>query len=162
MPPSLACMPEGCGGAGSVVEKHWRTLRKPWYINMIRLRSAKEIPIIRSTSPMLETIRRSDLMSSAQSMPADSVTSQRDAFIERFFQFASGTFSMFSIYIGDRLGLYRALAEGGPATSKELAGRTGTHERYIREWLEQQTVAGILEVENENHAKESRRFSIPA
>src|SRR5688572_5871824 len=101
-------------------------------------------------------------MSSTLPMSPESIDSQRDAFIERFLGFASGTFSMFSIYIGDRLGLYRALAEGGPATSKELAGRTGTHERYIREWLEQQTVAGILEVENENHAKESRRFSIPA
>src|SRR5574339_663627 len=101
-------------------------------------------------------------MSSIQPMSAESIASQRDAFIERFLQFAGGTFSLFSIYIGDRLGLYRALAEGGPATSAELASRTGTHERYIREWLEQQTVAGILEVENENHGNESRRFSLPA
>ena len=85
------------------------------------------------------------------SQSAESIDSQRDAFIERFLGFASGTFSLFSIYIGDRLGLYRALAESGPATSAELASRTGTHERYIREWLEQQTVAGILEVENETH-----------
>jgi SAM-dependent methyltransferase len=96
------------------------------------------------------------------SQSADAIASQRDAFIERFLQSASGTFSLFSIYIGDRLGLYRALAEGGPATSVELASHTGTHERYIREWLEQQTVAGILEVENENHGTESRRFSLPA
>ncbi|HJR79373.1 MAG TPA: methyltransferase domain-containing protein [Anaerolineales bacterium] len=100
-------------------------------------------------------------MSSVQSMPADSVASQRDAFMERFLQFASGTFNMFSIYIGDRLGLYRVLAEGGPATSAELASRTGTHERYIREWLEQQTVAGILEVEDETQPAESRRFRLP-
>lgn len=100
-------------------------------------------------------------MSSAQPMSADSIAAQRDAFIERFLQFASGTFSLFSIHIGDRLGLYRALADGGPATSKELAQRTGTHERYIREWLEQQTVAGILEVENENHHTHARRFSLP-
>src|SRR5687767_11092770 len=100
-------------------------------------------------------------MSSSQPMPAESIASQRDAFIERFLQFASGTFSMFSIYIGNRLGLYLALAEGGPATSAELASRTGTHERYIREWLEQQTVAGILEVEDENQTAESRRFSLP-
>jgi hypothetical protein len=46
-------------------------------------------------------------------MSIDAVASQRDAFIERFLQFAGGTFSLFSIYIGDRLGLYRALAEGG-------------------------------------------------
>ena len=92
---------------------------------------------------------------------ADAIDSQRDAFIERFLQSASGTFSLFSIYIGDRLGLYRALAESGPATASELSSRTRTHERYIREWLEQQTVAGILEVENENHASDARRFQIP-
>ena len=99
---------------------------------------------------------------SSVSMSADAVASQRDAFIERFMQFASGTFSLFSIYIGDRLGLYRALAEAGPATSSELAKRTNTHERYIREWLEQQTVVGILEVQDENHGSDSRRFSLPA
>jgi 2-polyprenyl-3-methyl-5-hydroxy-6-metoxy-1,4-benzoquinol methylase len=101
-------------------------------------------------------------MSGVQPKSTESVASQRNAFIERFLQFASGTFSMFSIYIGDRLGPYRALAESGPSTSKELASRTGTHERYIREWLEQQTVAGILKVEDENHTAESRRFSLPA
>ncbi len=101
-------------------------------------------------------------MSSTQPMSAESIASQRDAFIERFLGFASGAFSLFSIYIGDHLGLYRALAEGGPATSAELAKRTGTHERYIREWLEQQTVAGILEVEDEHLDGKSRRFSLPA
>ena len=101
-------------------------------------------------------------MSSREPMSGEAIAGQRDAFIERFLQSAAGTFSLFSIYIGDRLGLYRALAEGGPATSAELARRTNTYERYIREWLEQQTVAGILEVENESHGIESRRFSLPA
>ena len=95
-------------------------------------------------------------------LSADEITSQRDAFVERFLQFTSGTFSLFSIYIGDRLGLYRSLADAGPATSTELASRTGTHERYIREWLEQQTMAGILEVEPENNGTDTRRFHLPA
>ena len=60
-------------------------------------------------------------MSTVQSMPVDSLAYQRDAFIERFLNFASGTFNLFSIYIGDRLGLYRELSEAGPSTSKELA-----------------------------------------
>ena len=51
-------------------------------------------------------------MSDVQPVSAESIAGQRDAFIERFLQMASGTFSLFSIYIGDRLGLYRALAEG--------------------------------------------------
>src|SRR5215210_5365627 len=100
-------------------------------------------------------------MSATELMSPESIASQRDAFVERFLGFASGTFSLFSIYIGDRLGLYRALAEEGPATSAELARRTGTHERYIREWLEQQTVTGILDVQDETHDSGSRRFALP-
>src|SRR5512139_261376 len=108
----------------------------------------------------VETHKQEACMSATDSL--EQVNGQRDAFIERFLQSAAGAFNMLSIYMGDRLGLYRALADGGPATSTELASRTGTHERYIREWLEQQTVAGILEVENENHGTQSRRFSLPA
>jgi hypothetical protein len=89
------------------------------------------------------------------------VNEQRDVFIERFLGFASGAFNIFAIYIGDRLGLYRALVEGGPSTAKELAARTHTQLRYVHEWLEQQTVAGILEVEDENLASEMRRFQVP-
>lgn len=48
------------------------------------------------------------------------------------------------VVIGDRLGLYRALAGAGPLTSAELADRTGTTERYIREWLGAQAAAGYL------------------
>jgi len=87
---------------------------------------------------------------------------QRDSFMERIMHSVAGTFDIFSIYIGDRLGLYRALAEGGPFTSTELARKTSTHERYIREWLEQQTVTGILEVEDELVDARKRRYSIPA
>jgi hypothetical protein len=46
--------------------------------------------------------------------------------------------------IGDRLGLYKGLAQG-PATSAELAQRTGTHERYVREWLGNQAAGGYVE-----------------
>ena len=44
--------------------------------------------------------------------------------------------------IGDRLGLFKALAAHGPATSGELATRTNTHERYAREWLGGMATAG--------------------
>jgi DNA-binding IclR family transcriptional regulator len=46
--------------------------------------------------------------------------------------------------IGDEPGLYRALAEG-PATSTDLAEKTGTNERYIREWLGNQASGGYIE-----------------
>jgi 2-polyprenyl-3-methyl-5-hydroxy-6-metoxy-1,4-benzoquinol methylase len=48
------------------------------------------------------------------------------------------------VLIGDRLGLYKALEEMGPATPDELAARTGTFERYIREWLAAQASAGYV------------------
>src|SRR5256886_17339592 len=46
------------------------------------------------------------------------------------------------VVIGDQLGLYKALASGGPATPAELATRTGTSERYVREWLSAQAPGG--------------------
>ncbi|HEX8286331.1 MAG TPA: class I SAM-dependent methyltransferase [Pyrinomonadaceae bacterium] len=49
------------------------------------------------------------------------------------------------VYVGQRLGLYKALAEGGASTPQELAERTGTHERYVREWLINQTSGGYVE-----------------
>jgi hypothetical protein len=39
------------------------------------------------------------------------------------------------VLIGDKLGLFKALADKGPMSSEELAKATGTHERYVREWL---------------------------
>ncbi len=48
------------------------------------------------------------------------------------------------IVIGDRLGLYRSLADAGPVTSAELAHRTGTKERYVREWLNAQAASGYV------------------
>jgi 2-polyprenyl-3-methyl-5-hydroxy-6-metoxy-1,4-benzoquinol methylase len=49
------------------------------------------------------------------------------------------------VVIGDRLGLYRELADRGPLTSGELAARTGTSERYVREWLGAQAASGWIE-----------------
>jgi SAM-dependent methyltransferase len=91
----------------------------------------------------------------------DALTQRRDAFVERLLQATRGTFEIFSIYLGVRLGFYDALATAGLLNSAELASRTGTHERYVREWLEQQTVAGILEVENEQAEATARRFRLP-
>ncbi|MET0623618.1 MAG: class I SAM-dependent methyltransferase [Pyrinomonadaceae bacterium] len=49
------------------------------------------------------------------------------------------------VYVGQRLGLYKALATGGAATPSELAARTGTQERYVREWLVNQAAGGYVE-----------------
>nr|CAA9210882.1 Bll2645 protein [uncultured Armatimonadetes bacterium] len=87
---------------------------------------------------------------------------ERDAFVERVLKSTAGTFDIFSIYLGDRLGLYRALARAGAMTSGELAARTGTAERYVREWLEQQAVTGVLHAENPTAGPADRRFRLPA
>jgi 2-polyprenyl-3-methyl-5-hydroxy-6-metoxy-1,4-benzoquinol methylase len=87
---------------------------------------------------------------------------ERDALVERLMRATAGMFDVYTTYIGDRLGLYRALAEGGPATSRDLAGRTGTNERYAREWLEQQTVIGTLRVDDASAGPTERRYSLPA
>ena len=49
------------------------------------------------------------------------------------------------VYIGQKLGLYKALAEAGASTPAELAARTGTQERYVREWLINQAASGYVE-----------------
>ena len=67
---------------------------------------------------------------------------------------------MLSIYVGDRLGLYRALAEHGPVTTSQLARSAGIHERYAREWLEQQAVAGLIEVAAENADAARRQYRL--
>ena len=49
------------------------------------------------------------------------------------------------VVIGDKLGLYKAMAGAGPMTSEELAKRTGTNERSVREWLAAQAAAGYID-----------------
>lgn len=48
------------------------------------------------------------------------------------------------VLLGDKLGLYRAIAEHGPLTSDDLARHTGTRERYVREWLAAQAASGFI------------------
>jgi 2-polyprenyl-3-methyl-5-hydroxy-6-metoxy-1,4-benzoquinol methylase len=90
------------------------------------------------------------------------VQSTADALAERLFGASLGAYELLTVYLGDRLGLYRALADLGAATPAEVAEASGTHERYAREWLEQQAVAGILEVDDAAAVAEERRYSIPA
>jgi SAM-dependent methyltransferase len=84
----------------------------------------------------------------------------RDALVDRVVESMLGTFDIAAMFIGERLGLYRALARG-PATPVELAERTGANERYLREWLEQQAAGGILEVVG-GTAGVDRRYRLPA
>jgi 2-polyprenyl-3-methyl-5-hydroxy-6-metoxy-1,4-benzoquinol methylase len=72
---------------------------------------------------------------------------KRDALEERLFGAVLGMIDVYAVYVGDRLGMYRALAEGAE-TAAEVAAATQTSERYVREWLEQQAVSGLLEAED--------------
>ena len=53
------------------------------------------------------------------------------------------------VTLGDELGLYRAMADGQPVTPAELAARTGTQERYVREWLNTQAASGFVDYDAE-------------
>ena len=81
--------------------------------------STTETP--RSTSP-----------SSMRSSGASSATSARPCICPRSL-------------VGDRLGLYRAMADGEPVSPADLAERTGTNERYVTEWLAAQAAAGYVD-----------------
>ena len=86
---------------------------------------------------------------------------RRDALAGRLMGAALGALDLQAVYLGDRLGLYRALADDGPATPAELAGRAGIHARYAREWLEHQAVGSILDVDDVAADPDARRYSLP-
>lgn len=64
---------------------------------------------------------------------------------EQIFAMLGGALVSAMIYLGDRLGLYQALNGAGAVSSEELARKTGLHERWIREWLQGQAAAKILD-----------------
>jgi hypothetical protein len=74
----------------------------------------------------------------------------------------AGAYSAVLVYVGDKLGLYRAMAkshEGGGAgsmTSEELASKTGTVERCVREWLANQAAGGYIKYD-----PLTRKYSLP-
>jgi len=84
-----------------------------------------------------------------------------DQLVGRLFEATIGMFDTMSVYLGDRLGLYRALHDDGPATAAELASRAGIDPRYALEWLEQQAVTGFLDVDDVSATADERRFSLP-
>jgi SAM-dependent methyltransferase len=67
-----------------------------------------------------------------------------DAFMGRFVGDLGAAFHAGMVVIGDQLGLYKALADG-PMTAEEVAGKTGTDARYVREWASSQAAGGYVE-----------------
>ena len=68
-------------------------------------------------------------------------------FLGQFVADLGATFLAANVVIGDKLGLYKELATSGPCSSEELAERTGTTERYVREWLRGQAAGGYVTYE---------------
>ena len=79
-----------------------------------------------------------------------------DAFMGQFVQDCGGAALVPMVIIGDKLGLYKAMAGGEPVTPAELAERTGCRERYIREWLSQQAASEYVEYD-----PKARTFRLP-
>ena len=85
------------------------------------------------------------------------MSEQADALAERMVGSLIGMAEVMAVYLGDRLGLYEHLADGW-VTPGQLAGRAGIHERYAREWLEQQAVAGLIDVDDVGASASDRRY----
>jgi 2-polyprenyl-3-methyl-5-hydroxy-6-metoxy-1,4-benzoquinol methylase len=77
-------------------------------------------------------------------------------FVFRAVDEVGATLNTALVVMGDRLGLYRALAGAGPLSPADLAERTGTAERYIREWLNAQAAGGYVEYD-----EDSGRYTLP-
>lgn len=84
-----------------------------------------------------------------------------ESFGERLFESVLGAMDMWSIFLGEKLGYYDVLAGGDALTKDELALATGTNPRYTCEWLEQQAVTGILEVDDPELPAADRRYTLP-
>jgi len=79
-----------------------------------------------------------------------------DHFMGQFVQDLGAALSVATVVIGDKLGLYKAMADGAPVTPTELAERTGTEERYVREWLSAQAAGGYV-----SYDAASESFTLP-
>src|SRR5689334_23536944 len=79
-----------------------------------------------------------------------------EQFVFRAVDEVGATLNTALVVMGDRLGLYKALAGAGPLTPTELADRTGTAERYVREWLNAQAAGGYVEYD-----PDTGRYTLP-
>ncbi len=80
-----------------------------------------------------------------------------EAFLGQVLQDAASAVSVLLTHLGDRLGLYRAMADGRPVTAEHLAAATGTDERLVREWLNNQAAGGYV-----RHDPARETFTLPA
>ena len=106
-------------------------------------------------------IAMAEAVDAADAAAAGGEGALQEAFIGRLFEAALGMLELSSLYLGDRLGLYAALHRTGSSTYEEMAAEARVAPRYAREWLEQQTVAGILTVDDPSARADLRRYALP-
>ena len=94
-------------------------------------------------------------------MCGQTVVSTSEALTTRLIESTIHALELYGIHLGKELGLYAALQSRGPLTPPELASAAGIALRYAREWLEQQAVAGLLDVTGALAAADDRRYSLP-
>ena len=101
-------------------------------------------------------------MTTVEERPADAELDGAavEAFAMRLLGSAVAMMDLATIRVGQDLGLYEALASQEALTSVELAQQTGTDERYVREWLEQQAVTDILTVDDVAATPQHRRYAL--
>jgi 2-polyprenyl-3-methyl-5-hydroxy-6-metoxy-1,4-benzoquinol methylase len=83
--------------------------------------------------------------------------SKLHAFMERVVGDMGAAVHAALVVIGDKLGLYRAMADAGPVTSADLAEKTGTAERYVREWLNANAASGYV-----TYDSATQKYALPA
>ncbi len=115
--------------------------------------------VVGGTAELAETVGEVPTMTTTASTRPDA--ERRDALVEQLFKASIGALELMHVYVGDRLGLYEALAHGADMTPAELAQHAGIAERYAREWLEQQAVAGVLDVAGTAEDPQGRRYRLP-
>lgn len=81
---------------------------------------------------------------------------KRERFVKQVMDYVTGASLTGMIYIGDRVGLFKALAGAGPLSVTETARKAGLQERYVREWLSAMAAAGVV-----TYDADSERFTFP-
>ena len=113
-----------------------------------------------SATPIVENERNPRDEPGSTATPEDG-TGAVEQLSGRLMESVIGLAELCTVYLGERLGLYRTLARTGPARTATVAHTAGIAPRYAQEWCEQQAVAGFLEVDDMAAPAAERRYSLP-
>ena len=95
-------------------------------------------------------------------MSSSAALTAEEALTSRLLQSTTQALELYGIYLGKELGLYDVLKSGRRFTAPELADAADIAPRYARDWLEQQAVAGLIDVERASLPPDERRYWLPA